>query len=277
MRRNLLAALARLPASLALLAGRFRLTPALIFWLSLPLVAYQAGSLLNHAHSSVAGDGGSSLTPATLVVTDSGQFNANVKISSKSFIVDGSGASVTLPSGVTLTAPTIAVLPSNNITGAWVMVSSQAVTTQTSITVGIPTGAQRYRLDYSYSQVTTAGLITLTVNADGGSNYAWSDAGLARATVLGTFSDSDTSCAFGGNNSAGNVSPASSLNYREFTFNQIGNSVIGNVHTSSVLQASTEITSNGSCIYNGAAVATKLTVTTSAGTMTGTAYLWALK
>ncbi len=106
MRSRLLAALARARTRLL---GLVR-APGIVAWLfflTIPLSAYQAGQLTNHAHTSTAGDGGSSITPANLTVTSNAQFNANVKISSKSFTVDGTGATVNLPSGVSLTNPTI--------------------------------------------------------------------------------------------------------------------------------------------------------------------------
>lgn len=274
MRLNLRAALSRLPVSLALLAGRFRLTPGLILWLSLPLAAYQAGSLLNHNHSSVAGQGGSALAPATLTVSGASQFNGAVKISSVTLIVDGSGGSI---SGATITNPILAVAPSNNITGAWVVVSSFTLTTAISGDVAIPSGAVAYWAYFAHSQNTSSGLITLKVNADGGANYSWEDQGLVRASSLGTFSDADTSCAWGGNNSVANVSPAGSVAVREWFFSVVGNNAFGKTLAGFNQLSTTEGSSHGSCGYFGSATPSKLTVTTSAGTLTGVLYLFALK
>ena len=187
MRLRHLAALAGGPVSLALLTGLLWLAPS-------PSAAYQAGTLKNHAHTSVAGDGGANITPASVVTStftcSSCTFSGGVSLSGN---ITGN---VTIPASSTFTVSPSAV---SNL--EWVWVGSGSVVNVTTVSIslsgyGVNPASRTVAVDYNLYYAGGTSYISGVWNGDKSADtYSTAWARIELGSASGGASGTSSECA----------------------------------------------------------------------------------
>ena len=157
-----------------------------------------------------------------------------------------------------------------------VKVQSGTVTAQAAFTISSLTAGAKYRLMVNLTQNTAAGIPTLTFNGDTGANYASAWGYHVQGGANGVAAVTQTSIAFMGGYSL----TAGTYWYGEYTFQPLsGNNNYMTVfgHSGSFLSVNSAPCSNSMAgQYSGSASISSMTITLSAGTVTGNWTLYQL-
>jgi hypothetical protein len=166
---------------------------------------------------------------------------------------------------------------STNFVNTWSLVSTATPSAVSSFTISGLTAGVKYALFYKLTQNTAIGSHNITFNADSGANYTWSSTysfnGGGPTATSGASAAFINLTGFGTVFTAGNaqgivyISPSAASNNTELVNFQNEN------QNSAVIYVNT----TGGGVYLGAAGLTSLTFTTTGGTITGTANLYAIQ
>lgn len=257
-----------------------------------PAFGYQGGALVSHSHSTSAGQGGSTLSPATITVTTLTATSATISTLTAtsatigSLSLTGINASTVSVSGTIYSSGTLnqsgplnasqSVTFSSAVFGAYVEISSGVLVGSTSFTFpsAVITSSAAYILEWTLLQNTANGHLTLRFNGDSGANYRWSAKNnkdntdeVQAVSIADTSGRMTSTNLIAGQFSNGHVrfqsafSRSSTVMYRfqhEYVEGNAG--VSGEQH--------------GGGVYTGAADLTSVTLLTSGGTISGTIKLY---
>jgi hypothetical protein len=158
------------------------------------------------------------------------------------------------------------------ITTAMALVDTASPSAASSFTISELGADTRYYLSLIITQNTSNGIYSVTFNSDTGSNYMWQIIGSMLTNAIINRSTSATSGFI-----TANVVKSTYTNQIDLKFYGTGNNVLALSNENSFVNAfstdGTQVTSIGTR-YSGSAPLSSITITASAGTMTGTAKLY---
>jgi len=206
--------------------------------------------------------------------TSPGQtLDINGNIRTTGFTLTGNNAST----GSVLTSTGnvgIGTWSTSNSVGGLTLVATASPSAASSFTISGLSSGVKYELILNLTWNTTAGYPTITFNGDSGANYAYQDLyAEAGSTGAGDHGTGQNNIIFEVNYSIGAGYPEQGV---AFFQTQPGNNdnVIFESLCSFKRSAGDMIVGNVGALYTGNAALSSLTITASAGTMTGNAYLY---
>lgn len=237
--------------------------------------AYEGGILKNHNHTTVPGDGGKLSNLDTAGYHRFDQSMPPACVAGKGTIYFDQA---TQKFKFCENAGSFNNLSGNSVTFVVVETATLSAASSYTFATAISTGSI-YKVTYNLKQNTSASNLYLKGN-DTASDYFWSVISLNEGTGLqqGGSNGTGTSCILTSVNSQGNGLTANSFVHGQIEIDSIFNSSVGwhadGIGNWSATTSDNEAHFNSGCWDNSTTVWNSLTLGTTAGTISGTVYLW---